>query len=122
MRRSPWQRLLYGCSLACAAVPFGFGLIRLFQTGSDFRFLWMALVSFLSASAVLAIGQPDRRRPLLRLLVAAAAFAAAVLLGGATAFMLGASSGLAVWVVAFGFGLCWAASHTFKFLSTPGPL
>jgi hypothetical protein len=119
MRRSPRERLLYALSVACAAVPWGFALIRVFQTGSDLRFVWMAFASFLSASGVVAIAQSRRRAPAPGPLAVASGFAVAVLAAGATAFMLGARSAPAVWVVAVAFALCWAASHGLDVLSRP---
>jgi hypothetical protein len=122
MRRSPRERLLYALSLACAAVPFVFALIRTLQTGSDRRFLWMALAAFLGGSGVMAIALGRRRTSAPGLLAAVAAFAAAVVLAGSTAFALGATSAPAVWVVAVAFALCWAAYYTLNVRSRPRPL
>ena len=122
MGRSPRERLLYALSLACAAVPFVFALIRVFQTGSDRRFLWVAFASFLGGSGVMAIAQARHRTSAPGVLAAVAAFAVAVILAGSTAFMLGATSALAVSVVAVAFALCWAAYYALDVWSRPRPL
>ena len=121
MRRSPWERLLYALSLACASVPFVFALIRALHTGSDTRFVWTAFASFLSASGVVAIAQGRGRSSALGPVTFLGGFVVAVLAAGATAFMLGATSGPAVWIVALAFAFCWAAYYGLHALSRPRP-
>ena len=88
------------------AIPFVFALLRAISTGTDFRFVWVALASTLGAAIVLAI--PNRvgaDRPGRRLLVFLAATVAATVAGLAQ----GAQSMQAVLFVALGFAVCSAA-------------
>ena len=84
-----------------AAVPFAFAGIRLFTTGDDTRYLWMAVVSTLCAAAVLvrpgSTAMPSRWRTAIGSITAAAGAAAVAIVLGATA-----SSGIAIVAGAFG--------------------
>jgi hypothetical protein len=79
MKPSPRQRLLQALSLAIAALPFAFALIRFVKSGSDVRYFWVALASFLGAITVVLGG--GRQRPTLQaaLTRSAAAFVIATL-------------------------------------------
>jgi hypothetical protein len=119
MKRSPRQRLIHLLSILFAAAPFAFALVRAFSTGTDLRFLWVALAGFLGATVVMVVGKAPSRAPNVTLALSAVALVIAALLGGSTAFLLGAKSSPAVWTVAFGFALCWAASYALHALSRP---
>src|SRR2546421_548091 len=54
MRRSPREERIYILSILCAAVPFAFGLARAFRTGTDFRYLWLAIV--VASMSIAAMG------------------------------------------------------------------
>ena len=114
MRRSPREQRMYVLSIAFAAAPFAFGLIRLVNTGSDLRMLWMALASCLGAFAVRSIGKARSRKPSAVLAWAAVTFVIATLFAGVTAFLLGATAGPGASAVACVFGLCWAASYALR--------
>ena len=116
MRRSPRERLIYLVAILIAAVPFAFGLIRALQTGTDFRYLWVAIASFIAATAVTAAWNARSRTPLY---LAATVLVVATLVAAVTAFLLGAKSAPAVLVVALAFGLCWAASCALYATSQP---
>jgi len=87
------------------AVPFVFGALRALQTGSDFRYLVTAFGSFAAAATILRFGASSRDAalPLLRLVLAVVG---ATLVAAAVAFGLGATSVLAILVVASAFSLC----------------
>jgi hypothetical protein len=119
MRRSPRERLIYFLSFLFAATPFAFALLRAFRTGYDLRFLWMAFASFLGAAAVMAVGKTRSRRLSGVLALSGLVLVIATLLAGLTAFLLGAKSFVAAGMVAFAFGLCWAASYALNALSRP---
>ena len=86
-----------------AAVPFAFASIRLFTTGNDMRYLWMAVVSTLCAAAVLlGPGSPAAPSPARTGVATIAATGCAA----AAAIMLGATAGSAIAIVAVAFGLC----------------
>jgi hypothetical protein len=86
-----------------AVVPFAFASMRLFATGVDLRYLWMAFVSTLCAAGVLLRSSsptvPSRARTGLATIAAATCAAAA-------AIMLGATAGPGIAIVALAFGLC----------------
>jgi hypothetical protein len=86
------------------AVPVAFGLVRMVTTGSDFRYLVVALAATLGALVVFARSKAISLRTLgLGAGLAAALFAAvaSVLLGGRSAVSIG--------VVSLGFAACSAA-------------
>ncbi len=90
-------------ALVLLATPFAFGLLRLVTTGSDWRYLLVAMASTLGAGAVTL-----RRRPALwgtgaRLLVGVGS---AGLLASLGAVAVGARSVTAIIMVALGFALC----------------
>ena len=119
MRRSPGQLILTLLSILFAAIPFAFGIVRARQTGSDLRYIWVALGSFAGAAAVMAIGKARQRSPAAVLALAVVALVAAAVLAGLVAFAVGASSLVSVAVVAVGFGGCHAASLALYWLSRP---
>jgi CHASE2 domain-containing sensor protein len=119
LRRSPRERLLYFLSILFAATPFAFALLRAFQTGNDFRFLWLAFASFLGAAAVTALGKSRRREPKVVFALSTLTLVIATLLAGLAAFLLGAKSVPAVGAVALAFGICWAASYALYARSRP---
>jgi predicted neutral ceramidase superfamily lipid hydrolase len=117
MQRSSRERLIFLVAILFAVVPFAFGLIRAYTTGSDFRYLWVAVASFIGASVVMTLGKARSRAPTFMLPALVLVFS--TLVGAATAFLLGAKSAPAVLVVALAFGLCWTASCTLYVLSRP---
>jgi hypothetical protein len=50
---------LIGISILFALAPIGFGVIRAVRTGNDFRYLWVALASLVSAAIVFAVGADE---------------------------------------------------------------
>ena len=85
------------------AIPFIFAMMRAVSTGTDFRFVWVALASTIAPVIVLAIpNRADAARTGRRLLALFAATAAAAGAG----FAQGAHSTAAVLFVAIGFAIC----------------
>ena len=117
MRRSPGQLILTLLSILFAAIPFAFAIVRALQTGSDLRYIWVALGSFAGAAAVMAIGKARQRSPAAVLALAVVALIVATVLAGMVAFAVGASSLVSVAVVALGFGGCHAASLTLHLIA-----
>jgi hypothetical protein len=122
MTRSPRERLLYLLSVPFTLAPFIAALIRLLQTGSDLRMLWMAFASFLGTSIVMAIGKTRSGTAGAVLVFSAITLVVATLLAGVTAYALDARNAVGVWLVAFVMGLSWAASYAFFNLSRPRPV
>jgi ascorbate-specific PTS system EIIC-type component UlaA len=97
-------------SVAFAAAPFAFALIRYRQTGADLRMLWMALASLIGAAALIAVDR-SRRQRLSVGIGSAMMLAITTLLAGLTAMLLGATAAAGVWGVAIVFGICWTISY-----------
>jgi peptidoglycan/LPS O-acetylase OafA/YrhL len=119
MKRSPQGRRIHALSIGFATAPFGFALIRAVRTGSDLRYLWVALASLLGALAVMAVGKAFSRRPPLAVALSAGAFVVATLLAVVAAALLGTTVGPGILVVASAFGLCSAAGCLLDALSRP---
>jgi len=95
-------------ALLLLAAPIAFGMMRLTSTGSDYRYVLVALAS---TAAALALAARPRltRRPLRQALLAGIA---ATLCAAAVAALLGARSTISVVVVALGFAACSASGAT----------
>lgn len=119
MIRSLRERLIFVASICVAAIPFAFGLLRLLSTGTDHRYLWLALASFLGATTVMVIGKPGGRPTTTILALAGAAAIIATLLAMSAALLLGTRAGAGAWIVALGFGVCSAAGAALAALSRP---
>jgi hypothetical protein len=94
-------------ALLLAAAPFGAGVIRAVQTGSDMRLLWMALAALAGGLIAIAVGTRREASARAFALVAFILSAALTVVAGQ---LLGARSGPGVVMIAMVFGLCWAAS------------
>lgn len=109
MRRSiePLGRAI---AMFVAAVPFAFAVIRAIRTGSDVRYVWVALASLAGAAAVQTAGRSYGRTPALAVAVAAAVFVAATVSAVSAALLMGTRLGPGILIVAASFGMCFAAS------------
>jgi hypothetical protein len=90
-----------------AATPFAFALIRLAQTGTDARYLVVALASGCGTAMVMVLARPVTRTRLLR--VAVSVLVVATLFALIAALLLGTRLGPGILVVATAFGSCFAA-------------
>jgi hypothetical protein len=113
MTRSLRGSLLQAFALACAAVPFAFALIRAVQTGTDFRYFWVALGGLCGAAATMAVARRYDHTSKAAVALPAAVFATATLLAVLAALSIGTSLGPGILVVGAGFGFCLAASSLF---------
>jgi hypothetical protein len=104
------RRLFDALSIAAAAVPFAFASIRAAQTGTDFRYFWVALAGLLGAAAAVRLRRADARLPSAAAALAIGAFVIATLLSVAGALLIGTRLGPGLLVVAASFGLCFAAA------------
>jgi hypothetical protein len=98
-------------SFVLAAVPFAFALIRAIKTGTDFRYLWMAVASFVAAAAFVAIENVRSRRREVTTSMPLGVFVVVAVVAALTGYLLGARSSLGVWMVSVGFAFCWALSY-----------
>jgi hypothetical protein len=113
---------MYVLSILFAIAPFAFGMIRAFQTGNDFRLLWIAFASSLGALVIRVIAKTRSRQANRVLAFSALTFVTAALFAGLTGYLLGATAVAGVWGVAFVLAFCWAASYTLLVLSYPQPV
>ncbi|MBI3567928.1 MAG: hypothetical protein HY084_06990 [Gemmatimonadetes bacterium] len=90
-----------------AALPIGFGALRLLTTGRDARYLIIAIASLVTAVTVFRTGA-SRGSP--RWLLALVAVVASTLVGVAIAAWQGAGSRAAVLFVTLSFSLCFTVS------------
>jgi hypothetical protein len=91
-----------------AATPFAFALIRLAQTGTDARYVVVALASTCGAVIAMLLTRPLTRARFLR--VAIAVFVSSTVLAVIGAMLLGTRFGPGILVVATAFGFCFAAA------------
>ena len=118
MTRSPREKIIYLVSILLAIAPFVAGLLRAISTGTDLRLLWMAFASCVGAAAGLALtsrGEPTKSALALFSIV----LVVATLVAGLVGFLLGATAGPGVWMVAVVLGLFLAASCALYALSRP---
>ncbi len=103
MNQHAARKLVRLLALGIAAIPIGFGALRALTTGTDFRYLVMALASFATAATVFRLGASRVRS---RWLLGCTALTGSTLVAAAVAFGQGATSGPAVLVVALAFSFC----------------
>ena len=107
--------MLKAVSFVFAAIPFAFGGIRAVQTGTDVRYLWVALGGMAGRMIAVAVS-PRLQRARRPFTVAAAVFILSTGLAVAVGRLLGTMLGPGLLVVAAGFGGCFAASAWFSHL------
>lgn len=117
--RSQRNWTILGMSILFALAPIGFGVIRAVRTGNDFRYLWVALASLVSAAIVFVIGNVDSRRPTVAAVRATWVFVIATLFAVIAASLLGARLGPASLVVTSAFGFCYAVGCGLFILAGP---
>ena len=122
IKRSLKEQVAYVLSILFAIATFAFGMIRAFQTGQDFRLLWIATASFLGALVVRVSTKSRSTMPNNIFALSFLTFVVAALLAGATAYLLGATAAAGVWGVAFVLAFCWSASYALYTLSYPQPI
>lgn len=110
------SRFLNALTIAAAAVPFAFALIRALATGSDFRYIFVAIASLLGAVATFAVLMNRGRKPS-DVAVASAVFVVSTLFAVSAAVMIGTTLGIGVLVVGAAFGF-WFAVAAFAHAST----
>lgn len=94
-----------------AILPFGFALMRAAETGGeDLRYIWVAFAAFAGAVVRMAIAARGGGRRMTRGTLASGIFLSATLFAIVAAWLLGATSGPAVFLVGAAFGFCFAFS------------
>jgi hypothetical protein len=92
-------------AIVAAATPFAFALIRAVQTGSDFRYFWLAAASLAGAAVTASVGRASRNVSY-DVLVLLAAVVMATAAAAASAMLLGTRWNVGMLIVASAFGLC----------------
>jgi hypothetical protein len=95
-------------------VPIGFGLLRAYSSGSDFRYIWVAVASYAGVGAAMGIGRVSGTL-VVRFIVA---FLIATLFGWSCAMATGAKP-IPAFMVAIFFGFCSGGGVTLLRLSNP---
>ena len=109
--------LLSVLAVGAVAVPFVFGAVRARSTGSDFRYLWVALASLIGAAAVMSVVRVSKAGPRGALALAVAVFLAATFAAALAARLQGTAFGVGMLVVVSAFGCCFAAGACFRALA-----
>jgi FtsH-binding integral membrane protein len=104
------ERLIFLLAILLGAMPFAFGVLRALTTGTDFRYLWVAIASSVGANGVLRLAKAGERTPRAVVALWAIALVIATLLAGMVAYYVGARNSAALWIVALSFALCSATS------------
>ena len=111
------RNFCYGLSILFAAVPFAFAVVRAIRTGDDFRYLWVALASLLSALVVMVVEKTDRRGPIVAAARSIWVFVVATMVAVFAAWLLGARVGPGSLLVGSAFGSCYATSCALNVLA-----
>lgn len=107
-------RLIYGLAIVSAATPFAFGLIHGLRTGSDYRYLWLALATMVGG--VLAKRVVRRRGVLTTTLFVSVV---ATVFGVFASWLLGTAPSVVVLMVSVSFSLCVAGPTALQMLARP---
>lgn len=90
-------------------LPFMFGLMRAVESdGTDMRYLWVALAAFAGGMLRLGMARSKTATPITRGALAAGVFVISSLFAAVAAAFLGTKIGPAMFLVAAGFGACFA--------------
>jgi hypothetical protein len=116
---SPRNRWLRVVSLLFAAAPLSFGVIRAVRTGSDLRYVWVALGALVGATAVTAVGRAYGASRQGAVVLSAAVFVIASLIAVLVALLLGTNLGPGIAVVAAAFGFCYGVSCLLQAIARP---
>jgi hypothetical protein len=116
VRRRPIRVVL---AILLSLAPFGVGLIRFAQTGTDVRYFWVALAAFFGALAVMLIGRASTQRKDVAPRLAAVAFLVSTLFAVLAARLLGATAWFGIWAVAIVMALFSTAGQVLYSLSRP---
>jgi hypothetical protein len=108
--------MLFG-ALVLGAGPIVAALIRVVQTGTDFRYLWVALASFVGATAVMSIGRANGSGSNALSKLSVVAFLVATLMAVLAARLLGARALPGIVLVAIVYAIFFTGSQVLFSLS-----
>lgn len=104
-------------ALLVTAVPFGFAIIRAFRTGSDLRYLWMAVASFVAVTLVMVMTKAKSRSRAEVLSVSIIASIVGAAVTAIVAKLLGATAVSGVALVALSFAVLTAVGEALYILA-----
>ena len=119
MKRSSREMALLVVGILLIAAPFVFGLLRAKQTGTDWRYLWVAISAFVGSSILIAIGRSRSKTSTVTVGIAAIALIVATLAAVVGAKFLANTQSAATWIVAFAFAFCTTVGTVIYFVSQP---
>lgn len=119
MRRSSRELSFLIVGILLIAAPFAFALLRALQTGTDWRYLWVAIAAFVGSSVVIAIGRSQSKTSTVTVGIAAIALIAATLTAVLGAKFLAHTQSVATWIVAFAFAFCFSVGTVLYLVSKP---
>jgi hypothetical protein len=119
MQRPVQHRLLHAFSLAVAAIPFAFALIRAVATGRDVRYLWVALAAACGTAAIMRAARRYGSSPGAAAAISLGVFVTSTLAAVLAALLLGTRLGPGILVVGSAFGFCFAVACLLHVLSRP---
>jgi len=96
-------------AMLLAGIPFAFGMIRVFETGTDLRYMWIALAAMAGGMIATMGARRFRQAPTTGGLVAAV-FVTSAILATVAGRVLGMQTGTGLLIVATGFAACYAAA------------
>ena len=119
MKRTLRERLFLVVGILLIAAPFAFGLLRALTTGTDWRYLWVAIAAFVGSSVVIAIGRSQSKTSTVTVGIGAIALIVATLTAVLGAKFLANTQSVATWIVAFAFAFCTTIGTVLYFVSKP---
>lgn len=119
MKRSSRELLFLIVGLLLIAAPFAFGLLRALETGTDWRYLWVAISAFVASSVVIAIGKSQSKTSTVTVGVAVTALLTATVAAVLGAKFLANTQSAAAWIVAFAFAFCTTVGVVLYLVSKP---
>lgn len=119
MKRSPREQLIFLAAILFTAAPIAFGVIRALQTGSDLRYLWVAIAAYLGANVVMSAGKARSRTTSGVFTLAIAATVIGTIVAGLAAKFMTHTASSAAWLVALFFAFCFAAGSALYAISRP---
>jgi hypothetical protein len=118
MKRTSKEMLFLVVGILLVAAPFAFGLLRAINTGTDWRYLWVALGAFIGSAVIIAIGRA-RSTASVTIGNAFSALLVSTLAAVLAAKYIGNTRSTATWIVSFAFAFCTTIGTVFYLISKP---
>ncbi|HUQ47326.1 MAG TPA: hypothetical protein VM053_03660 [Gemmatimonadaceae bacterium] len=119
MKRSSRELSFLLAGISLLAAPFAFGLLRWLTTGTDWRYLSVAIVAFVGSSVVIGTARSQSKTSTVTVGIALIALIAATLAAVLGARFLTNTYSAASWMVALAFAFCTTVGTVLYFVSKP---